>query len=434
MKWYTKIAVVICFFLSLSSVQAQDKTALQSKYNKLQDEIKDAQDLLSETQKKKKNTLGQVKLLDRKIDVREEMIQNLSFQVHDVSKEIKEAATTITTMEENLADMRDDYAKMIFYAYVNDKEYEPMHFIFASGSINDAYTEVEYVREYTTYRKQQAAAIKAAQAALKNRKEQLEKDIVNKQDLLVKEQDQRNVLAKEKEQHDQTVKSLQGEEKKLKAEIDKKKKDANALNKQIQNIIAEEIRKEKERAEAEAKKAAAEKAAKEKASAGSTTTSTGTTAAKEEKAAPVITGLTPEMELIGKNFAGNKGRLPWPVERGTITGRYGTHPHPVLKNVTVENNGIDITTTKGSTVRSLFEGEVVNVIFNPSFQKGVIIKHGEYYTVYTGLTSLNVKAGDKVNTKQSIGTVYTSDDDRTEVHLEIWKGTTLMDPSGWITK
>jgi murein DD-endopeptidase MepM/ murein hydrolase activator NlpD len=106
----------------------------------------------------------------------------------------------------------------------------------------------------------------------------------------------------------------------------------------------------------------------------------------------------------------------------------------VLKNVTVENNGIDITTTKGSTVRSLFEGEVVNVIFNPSFQKGVIIKHGEYYTVYTGLTSLNVKAGDKVNTKQSIGTVYTSDDDRTEVHLEIWKGTTLMDPSGWITK
>jgi murein DD-endopeptidase MepM/ murein hydrolase activator NlpD len=148
----------------------------------------------------------------------------------------------------------------------------------------------------------------------------------------------------------------------------------------------------------------------------------------------VNAGLTPEMALISSNFAGNKGRLPWPVERGTITGKFGTQPHAALRNVTVENNGIDITTQAGAPVRSIFEGEVVNVIFNPSFQKGIIIKHGEYYSVYTGLTAVQVKAGDKITTKQVIGTAYTGDDNQTEIHLEIWKGTTIMDPAGWITK
>ena len=426
MKWYTKILSLPLLLLPLT-LSAQDKLSLQKKYDQLQSEIQDAQDLLSQTREKKNNSLSQVKLLNRKINVREEMIRNLSMQVQQTAIQIRESSEKITAMEANLESMREDYARMVYYAYVNDKEYEPIHFLFASGSINDAYTEIEYVREYTTYRKQQAAAIKAAQAALELRIAELEKDKVTKQNLLTEEQDQRNTLSKEKEEQDVTLQGLQGEEKKILAQIDQKKKDANALNKQIQAIIAEEIRKEKERAEAEARKAA-EKAAKES---GTSTTST----VKEEKktTAPVNAGLTPEMALIGQNFASNKGRLPWPVERGTITGKFGTQPHAVLKNVTVENNGIDITTTAGAAVRCLFDGEVVNIIFNPSFQKGVIIKHGEYYTVYTGLTSVSVKAGDKVSTKQTIGTAYT-DDDRTEVHLEIWKNTTLLDPAAWISK
>jgi murein DD-endopeptidase MepM/ murein hydrolase activator NlpD len=141
------------------------------------------------------------------------------------------------------------------------------------------------------------------------------------------------------------------------------------------------------------------------------------------------------MQLISKNFEGNKGKLPWPVERGTIVERFGKHAHPVLKDVIVENNGIDISTTDGATVRCLFDGEVVNVIFNPSFQKGVIIKHGEYYTVYTHLSSVSVSAGDKVSTKQKIGNAWEDPDEgTTEVHLEIWKGTVILDPGLWISK
>lgn len=409
------------------AADAQDKISLQKKFDRLQQEIKDAQDLLQETAERKRSSVNQLKILNRKVSVREELVRNLSLQVLQLSQAIKETATQVSAMEDNISHMREDYARMVYYAYVNDTEYEPIHFVFASGSINNAFTEMEYVREYTTYRKEQAAAIQAAQAALHIRQQELEADKSEKEALLAGEEEQRNILAREKEEQDKEVKGLQGEEKQLLAQIDKKKKDAATLNKQIQQIIAEEIRKEKERAEAAARAAAAA-SKKEEA------TTTSNAPVKETPKAAVNAGLTPEMALISSNFAGNKGRLPWPVERGTITGKFGTQPHAALRNVTVENNGIDITTQAGAPVRSIFEGEVVNVIFNPSFQKGIIIKHGEYYSVYTGLTAVQVKAGDKITTKQVIGTAYTGDDNQTEIHLEIWKGTTIMDPAGWITK
>jgi murein hydrolase activator len=410
------------------TVDAQDKLTLQKKYDRLQQEISDAQELLQATAEKKRSSLDQLKILNRKVSVREELVRNLSLQVLDLSKAIQQTVEQVSAMEANIGHMREDYARMVYYAYVNDTEYEPIHFLFASGSINNAFTEMEYVREYTTYRKEQAAAIQAAQAALRIRQQELEADKSEKEALLAGEEEQRNILAKEKAEQDSVVQGLKGEEKQLLAQIDKKKKDASTLNKQIQQIIAEEIRKEKERAEAAARAAAAASKKEE------TTTSTTTAPVKETPKPAVNAGLTPEMALISSNFAGNKGRLPWPVERGTITGKFGTQPHAALRNVTVENNGIDITTQEGAQVRSVFEGEVVNVIFNPSFQKGVIIKHGEYYTVYTGLTAVQVKAGDKITTKQVIGTAYTRDDNQTEIHLEIWKGTTIMDPAGWITK
>ena len=427
MKWYIKI-ILISMLLLPRTVDAQDKLTLQKKYDRLQQEISDAQELLQATAEKKRSSLDQLKILNRKVSVREELVRNLSLQVLDLSKAIQQTVEQVSAMEANIGHMREDYARMVYYAYVNDTEYEPIHFLFASGSINNAFTEMEYVREYTTYSKEQAAAIQAAQAALRIRQQELEADKSEKEALLAGEEEQRNILAKEKAEQDSVVQGLKGEEKQLLAQIDKKKKDASTLNKQIQQIIAEEIQKEKERAEAAARAAAAASKKEE------TTTSTTTAPVKETPKPAVNAGLTPEMALISSNFAGNKGRLPWPVERGTITGKFGTQPHAALRNVTVENNGIDITTQEGAQVRSVFEGEVVNVIFNPSFQKGVIIKHGEYYTVYTGLTAVQVKAGDKITTKQVIGTAYTRDDNQTEIHLEIWKGTTIMDPAGWITK
>ncbi|MBC8173544.1 MAG: peptidoglycan DD-metalloendopeptidase family protein [Chitinophagales bacterium] len=453
------IALFLCISVSLPA-QTQDKKALQSKYEKLQDEIKDAEDLLKQTKTKKQNSLNEVKLIKRKIDVRQEMITTISQQRNAVNKEMSETQALISSMEAELNGLKDEYAKMIYYAYTTESDYEPLHFLFASESISDAIHEIQYIKEYTSYRKQQLRTIAETQSAMLEKINMLAGDKVEKENLLAKEQEQKNKLLEEKGEKDKTVKSFQGKEKEIAEQIKKKKKDATDLNKKIENIIAEEIRKEKEKAEAEAKKkkeaaakAAAEKAAKEKAAkekaakekttttttpVAETKTTTATTAEKKTTAATTTKdnpNLTPEMNIVSKNFEGNKGKLPWPVERGSITERFGKHEHPVLNGVIIENNGVDISTSDGASVRCIFDGEVVNVIFNPSFQKGVIIKHGEYYTVYTNLETVSVTAGQKVTTKQKIGTAFTDvDEGKTEVHLEIWKGIVIMDPGLWISK
>ncbi len=405
----------------------------------MQDEIKDAEDLLNSTKKKKENSMNELKLLNRKIDMREEVINTIAEQVNSVNSELTQTTRAIQAMQDDISELKKQYAQMVYYTYVHDQDYKPLHFIFSAESINDAFQRVQYIRSFHGFRKDQITAIEDISATLEAKIEHIEQEKNEKVSLLEKEEKEKKKLDDEKLKKDSAVKKLQTQEKDLKKQIDKKKKDATALKNKIQAVIAEEIKKEKQRAAEEAakKEAEAKKAAEKANTTGSNTagTSTTTTAPKEKPAETVNLGLTPEMQLISKNFAGNKGKLPWPVERGTITERFGKHAHPVLKDVIIENNGIDIATADGATVRSIFDGEVVNVIFNPSFQKGVIIKHGEYYSVYTNLEDVQVKAGDKVSTKQKIGSAWEDPEEgKTEVHLEIWKGTVILDPALWISK
>lgn len=438
------VCLGILFFSGTSSLNAQnsDKASLQNKYSKLQSEIKDTEELLNSTKKKKENSLSELKLLNRKIDVREQVINNIAQQMHSVNEELNETTSAINAMQSDMSELKKQYAQMVYYTYLNDQDYKPLHFIFSSNSINEAFQRVQYIRSFHSFRKEQITAIEEISQSLTHKLNVIAQEKEEKESLLTKEEKEKKQLDAEKAKKDDAVKKLQSQEKDLKKQIDKKKKDAASLKNKIQSIIAEEIKKEKEKAAAEAariKEAEAKKAAEQKTTTtGTTTKTTETTTAKtEEKATTekVNLGLTPEMQLISKNFAGNKGKLPWPVERGTITERFGKHPHPVLKDVIVENNGIDIATTEGTAVRCIFEGEVVNVIFNPAFQKGVIIKHGEYYSVYTNLENVTVKAGDKVTTKQKIGTAWEDPEEgKTEVHLEIWKNTVILDPALWISK
>ncbi len=441
-RGWIKCAILLAGMLMLNSTpafaQSSDKTALQNKYDKLQDEIKDAEDLLNSTKKKKENSMNELKLLNRKIDMREEVITTIAQQVTSVNTELTQTNRAIQAMQDDISELKKQYAQMVYYTYVHDQDYKPLHFIFSAESINDAFQRVQYIRSFHGFRKDQITAIEDISEDLQAKIAHIENEKVEKESLLAKEEKEKKKLDDEKSKKDSALKKLSTQEKDLKKQIDKKKKDAVSLKNKIQAIIAEEIKKEKQRAAEEAAKKEAE--AKKAAEKANTTTGTTTTPqtpvqTKEKPAEQINLGLTPEMQLISKNFSGNKGKLPWPVERGTITERYGTHPHPVLKDVMVENNGIDIATADGSLVRSIFDGEVVNVIFNPSFQKGVIIKHGEYYSVYTNLSDVTVKAGDKVSTKQKIGTAWEDPEEgKTEVHLEIWKGTVILDPALWISK
>ncbi len=440
-RFLTTFSILLLLIASATQTtfaQTADKKSLQIKYNKLQDEIKDAEDLLNDTKEKKENSLNELKLLNRKIDVREEVISNIAQQVNGVDHQIKETSHAINAMQSDMEELKKQYAQMVYYTYLNDENYEPLHFIFSAKSINDAFQRVQYIRSFHSFRKDQIKAVEEIAGKLKVRLDGIQKEKDEKQELLTKEEKEKNKLDQEKAKKDKAVKNLQSQEKDIKKQIDKKKKDAVSLNNKIQAIIAEEIKKEKEKAAAAAAAEAAKLKAEAAKNAGSTTTETKsaeTPAKTTTESKPVNLGLTPEMQLISKNFEGNKGKLPWPVERGAITERFGKHEHPVLKDVIVENNGIDIATTQGATVRSIFDGEVVNIIFNPSFQKGVIIKHGEFYSVYTNIENVTVKAGDKVTTKQKIGTAWEDPDDgKTEVHLEIWKNTVILDPALWINK
>jgi septal ring factor EnvC (AmiA/AmiB activator) len=412
-----RILSVVAFLLLATSMLAQtgDKQQLKQQYDVLLEEIRKTEEVLAETKKNRQASVGELEALQRKIDIRRQLIGNISDQISGLNSKINETTTVILSMERDLEDLKEEYAKMVRHAYMTQGQDDKLAFVFSSENFAEAYRKTEYLKQYTSFRKEQIKLIKDVQTSLAAEVEGLELIKEEKNVLLAEEQEQRSTLDRERTEQNSKIQTLENIESKLLSAINDKRRDAEQLNKRIESIIAEEIRKERLRALESAN------------SEGANTGSRG----------DAVPTLTPEMKLISSQFSGNKGRLPWPVEQGVIAVGFGRHLHPILRNppVYIQSNGLDISTNRGSAVRSIFDGEVVNIIFNPSFQRGVIIKHGEYFTVYTKLTNVNVKPGDKVQSKQIIGTAYTDDEEnKTEVHLEIWRGTTLLDPQEWISR
>jgi septal ring factor EnvC (AmiA/AmiB activator) len=260
---------------------------------------------------------------------------------------------------------------------------------------------------------------------LSEKQKELKINLSQKRDLLGAEEKQEKELSKEKTEQQTTLNNLSKKEKKLKKDLDKKIKEKKSLDREIQKIIEREIALERERARAKAKAEA--EAARKKAIA-------------EGKPVPAATPesefkITPETKALSGKFEANKGKLPWPVSRGVITESFGTHPHPVLKGIVTNNNGIDIATTPGAPVKAIFDGVVTGVISIPGSNRALILKHGEYLTVYSNLSSVSVNKGDKVNAGDAIGIADVGDDsDKGEAHLEIWKGKTRLNPQEWIAR
>jgi len=247
--------------------QTGDKASLQSKYNKLQNEIKDTEELLNSTKKKKENSLNDLKLLNRKIDMREQVINNIAQQMHSVNQELNSTNAAINAMQSDMTELKKQYAQMVYYTYLNDQDYKPLHFIFSSKSINEAFQRVQYIRSFHGFRKEQIVAIEEISEDLTKKIEIIEQEKEEKESLLTKEEKEKKQLDSEKAKKDEAVKKLQTQEKDLKKQIEKKKKDAASLKNKIQAIISEEIRKEKEKAAAEAariKEAEAKKALEQK--------------------------------------------------------------------------------------------------------------------------------------------------------------------------
>jgi septal ring factor EnvC (AmiA/AmiB activator) len=307
-----------------------------------------------------------------------------------------------------MTQLKEEYANMIRFAQRNQGSYQRLMYVFASSDFNQAYKRLKYLQQYSENRKRQAALIDSTQQQLHSKKQTLQLQKDEKTSLRNSELKQKQNLEEDKKEQDRLLANLQDREKKLKKQLAEKQKAKRKLDKAIDDLIRKEI--------ASAKKKA-------------------TASGKKNVTSENVFSLTPEAQKLSSSFAGNKGKLPWPVEKGTVSSSFGEHPHPELKGIVIKNNGIDIRSTTNSSARTIFDGEVTGIITIPGANSAVIIRHGEYLSVYSNLASVNVKKGDKVTTRQKIGSVYTDTEESvTELHLEIWKGTIKLDPAGWLAR
>jgi septal ring factor EnvC (AmiA/AmiB activator) len=399
--------LLLCFSLGAldSFAQRQSKKDLENKKKQIQKEIDYTNQLLAETKKNKKRSLTELVALNKKISQREELIANINSQIGLLDKEIKENNESIKGLQDDLSRLKAEYAKMIYYAYKNQDAYSRLVFIFASKDFEQAYMRLKYLQQYSDFRHRQAEKITNTRKSLNEKVQDLEAKKSDKRVLLTGEESEKKNLTSEKGEKEQVFTQLQDQESKLKKDLEKKKKDADNLQAAIQRIIQKEL--EKAQADTENK--------------------------NKPKSQKLI--LTPESQQLSNSFASNKGKLPWPVAKGIISEHYGVHPHPLMPNIDVNNNGLDIATNTGSIARAVFDGEVKGVVNIPGGGQFVLLRHGEFLTVYANLKDVYVKVGDKVTTKQNLGSIlYDDDESKTVLHFEIWKGQGKLDPEGWIFK
>lgn len=397
-----------CCFLALFvlpvALLAQDKKALEEKQKKLESEIKYTQSLLKKTEASKNASLNDLITLEKQISLRKELIGNTEKEVNTYSEQIEVTTQRLSELEKNLALLRENYAKAIYYTYKNFRLADQLLFVASSASFSEAFRKINYLRRLGDYRKRQVDDIVKTQTEISNRLSEIQQKKKNKEGLLKAQKRQEELLTRNKNQKAKMVEQLKKKESELSKQLAMKKEEAAKLNAQIQAIIAKEI-------------AAQSKAAKD-----------ASTPDKPNLA------LTPEVQKLSASFVSNKGRLPWPVERGVISKYFGSYRHPEL-DILMENNGIDIRTDSYSSVRSVFDGKVVGVVFNPIYKNAVIVSHGEYFTVYSKLETVNVKKGDEIKAKQIIGVVFTDNETRdSEVHFEVWKGSSKLNPTDWIAR
>ena len=402
--------------------KGKSKKQLQSEINSLQKEISTANQLLKKTKKDKEMTLNEVNLLDKKIKQRENLIKAYNQQIAVLDEEINTGQSNIKTLNSDLKKLRKEYAKMIIFANKNRSHYDMLGFVFASKDFNQAFRRLRYIREFNEARKVKIDQIVSTEHRINDEVEASQKAREEQAAMLKDEKAQQEALQKEKKDLNGQVAKLKKKEGSIQQDIKNKQQQAKKLQKAIDDIIAEEIRKANAEAERKRKEEAKKNANKGKAT---------TAPAPKEKGM----ALTPAEKTLSSNFVNNKGNLPWPVERGVISSSFGKHASVVSDKVTVTNNGIDIATTEGAQARAVFEGEVASVVKLTGANTVVIIRHGEYFTVYSNLENVTVKRGDKVKTKQNIGTVHTNKtEDKTELHFELLKEQNRQNPANWLSK
>lgn len=398
---------------------SQNRSSLEKEKAKIEKEIKKLNKDLSSVRADKKLTTKQLNALNKKIKEREKLIQNINSQLGIINQEISVTQDSIRLLKSQIDSMKNEYAKIIRALYRERIHLTRINLIYDSKDFNNRYLHRKYFREYSNYRKYQAGLINEKQSHLNDVSKTLELQRSEQAGFLAQEQANKKQLNTEKKQKEQSIKGYDKKAQDLQAQLKQKEKQARQLQQQIQRMINEEIRKAQEAK----KKQQAANAGKGGKTGGTTTTTTTSSNSLS---------LTPQEEALSKDFQSNKGKLPWPVEKASVLREYGVYTHP--SGGKVMNNGIEILTSQGSSVRSVFQGEVSKVFTGPNQMKVVMVRHGDYITVYTDLENVTVKEGNKVATKQKLGTVHTNDENKAEFNFQIWKVNECQNPRNWLAK
>ena len=370
-------------------MQAEDVSQLQKKQKELKEQMAQTNKILQETKKSETATVTKLELLNRDIKTQKALIRNLDQEINGLNDEMQTLNIKQQAMQQELTQLKQEYAYLVRESHYVQMKQSPLLFLLSADSFQQLIRRIRYLQEFAFYRHQQTTKIEGVKSEIDKQHNQLRAHKRSKEQALQTQKKTRDNLARNERKQQQMLKDLQKKEKDLQAQLKKQQKQADDLNKRINEIIA--------------------------------------------KQSKLQESLTKEQQLIAGNFEQNKGRLPWPIEKGFISGSFGKHQHPVYKEVTIDNKGIYLQTTAGAHARAVYEGEVTSC-FMMNGTYAIIIAHGNYRTVYAGLSRLSVKQGDKVNAKQTIGTIYSDsdNDNKTELFFQIWLDKTILNPESWI--
>ncbi|MDR1171202.1 MAG: peptidoglycan DD-metalloendopeptidase family protein [Bacteroidales bacterium] len=396
-RWLLLLPFVL--FLSEAGVYAQSRQNLEQQRKQALQDIEETNSYLKETQQSQKESLEKLNLLSAQVTQFNRLINSINAEIAYANRQIGETSAKVGGMSIEIEKMKAEYAQLVYHTYKNRGKYNKLIYVLSAKDFNEAYRRMKYFQQYSEYRKRQVAEITVKQEELRVVIEQLAVRKAEKEKLLAEQRQESKRLEAVKAEQNKEVNSLKAQERKLRSQLEAQKRKAQKLQNDIGKIIAAEAKKRK------------------------TTTDN------------LYDKLTPDERLVSNNFKGNKGRLPWPTEKGIITGYFGINAHPFFKEVRMINNGIDITTIGSADVRAVFDGEVTGVGGIPGDNLFIMVRHGNYITVYQNLVDVAVKQGDKVKHKENIGKVYTEKGAKTAVlHFEIWEGTNKLDPELWMMK
>ena len=387
------ILLQLLYFSACVVLSGQNRSAIEAQRKKTLDEIAYVDNLLLNTSKEKSASISALKILGSKLNLRESVISGINEEIELLKRRIELNRIAVDIMDEDLIKLRREYSNAIINSYKSKKLNPEIVYILSAKDFNQGYKRIKYLQQVSKIRRNESEIISEIIEEIEKSKAKLESDLREISELQERELQQKNLLQGEQSRKQRMIKSLTAKERQLQKELEEKRQIAKRLEKELARIIEEENKKN--------------------------------SAAK----------LTPEQKLIGDNFLDNKGRLPWPVERGVITAHFGIHQHPILKYVTEKNDGIDITSSGRAKARSIFKGEVTAITAISGANMTVILKHGKYFSVYNNLVNVRVKKGDKVETKQDIGDVFYDPKDNNSCTLKFMIfEQKFLDPEQWISK